>query len=342
MNIKQVIKEKEWDLCSKTYIKNGTIVDLDNIKPEAYKFFNKLYWKRADIFDIIPLVKHSEYIDRLQAFLENLEVSEYDTQIANIYENRIIPLFNSIESNGLYTKQGYEYSKYNLFTTTGRPSNANNGINYAALNKADGSRKRFTSRFNSGFLLEMDFDAYHIRLIAELINYKLPSGSVHEYFAKKFYGVETVTNEEYENSKAMSFQVLYGGVPKELESIEYFSKTKQYIFELWDNYINKGYIQTPVFKRRLYKQNLSEMKPQKLFNYLIQAYETERNIVVMEKIQKILKNYSSKLILYTYDSFLLDFAKEELHLKDKIEGIMGLPVKIHVGKNYDEMKLLSV
>ena len=46
-----------------------------------------------------------------------------------------------------------------------------------------------------------------------------------QYFAKQFYGVENVTKEEYAQSKAMSFQVLYGGVPKELETIEYFSKT---------------------------------------------------------------------------------------------------------------------
>ena len=300
-----------------------------------------MYWNRPDIFEIIPDVKHCEYLERLRAFLDDFEMVDYDSQVAETYENLIVPLFNSIEQNGLYTKDGFEYSKYNLFTTTGRPSNSNKGINYAALNKADGSRERFTSRFSNGCLLEMDFDAYHIRLIADLVDYKLPDTSVHEYFAKQFYGVEVVTKEEYKTSKAMSFQVLYGGVPKELEGIEYFDKVKAYIFKLWDIYNNKGYIQTPIYKRRLYKRNLVEMNPQKLFNYLIQSYETERNIEIMVKVQKLLKDKSSKLILYTYDAFLFDIDKSELFLKDKINEIMELPVKMHMGNNYNDMKLLS-
>ena len=342
MKIKQVINDIENRLRVKTYIKNGSCVDLDLYKPEAYKFYQRLYWNRKDIFEIIPNVKHIEYYDQLKALLETFEISDYDSQVSKTYENLILPLFNNIEKNGLYTETGYEYSKYNLFTTTGRPSNANGGINYAALNKTDGTRKRFTSRFNEGVLLEMDFDAYHIRLIAELIKYKLPETSVHEYFAKQFYGVTTVTKDEYKQSKAMSFQVLYGGVPKELESIEYFGKTKQYIFELWHNYNNKGYIETPIFGRRLYKKNLVEMNPQKLFNYLIQAYETERNIKAIEKIENILKDFESKLILYTYDAFLFDCKKTEVKsIRDKIESILDFPVKMHIGNNYDDMKLLS-
>lgn len=341
MQIKKVISDLENKVRVQTYVNDGKIVDLDLLKPEAYKFFNRMYWNRPDIFEIIPRVKHNEYLDSLRAFLDDFEIEDYDSQVAKTYENLIVPLFNNIEQNGLYTKQGYEYSKYNLFTTTGRPSNSRAGINYAALNKADGSRERFISRFSNGCLLEMDFDAYHIRLIADLVDYKLPDTSVHEYFAKKFYGVEVVTKEEYKNSKAMSFQVLYGGVPKELEGIEYFDKVKAYIFNLWDIYINKGYIQTPIYKRRLYKRNLVEMNPQKLFNYLIQAYETERNIEIMLKIQKLLEDKSSKLILYTYDAFLFDIDKSELNLKEEINKIMELPVKMHIGNNYNDMKLLT-
>jgi len=178
-------------------------------------------------------------------------------------------------------------------------------------------------------------------LIANLVNYDLPGGSVHEYFAKKFYGVDIVTKEEYKQSKAMSFQVLYGGVPKELKGIEYFDKVKAYISNLWHIYNNKGYIQTPIFNRRLYKVNLIEMNPQKLFNYLIQAYETERNIEVMLEVQKLLEDKTSKLILYTYDAFLFDMHESEMHLKEKIKNLMKFPVKMHIGNNYNDMKLLT-
>ena len=341
MNIKKVTIDLENKVRVQTYIKDGKSIDLDILKPEAHKFYNRLYWDRQDISDVIPNCKHREYIERLKAFLDSLDISDYDSQVAETYENLILPIFNRIERNGLYTNSGYEYSKYNLFTITGRPSNANKGINYAALNKADGTREKYISRFNSGCLLEMDFDAYHIRLIAALIDYKLPSSSVHEYFAKQFYGVKSVTKEEYKQSKSMSFQVLYGGVPKELEGIEYFDKVKAYISNLWDIYNNKGYIQTPVFKRRLYKRNLADMNPQKLFNYLIQAYETERNIKTIQNMENILEGKQSKLILYTYDAFLFDISKEEMNLKDTIAKELDFPVKIHTGNNYNDMKLLA-
>ena len=84
------------------------------------------------------------------------------------------------------------------------------------------------------------------------------------------------------------------------------------------------------------------MNPQKLFNYLIQAYETERNIKAIEKIENILKDFESKLILYTYDAFLFDCKKTEVKsIRDKIESILDFPVKMHIGNNYDDMKLLS-
>ena len=38
-------------------------------------------------------------------------------------------------------QDGMFYSEYNLFTSTGRPSNRFGGINFAALNKKDGSRE---------------------------------------------------------------------------------------------------------------------------------------------------------------------------------------------------------
>ena len=53
-----VIKELESRLCVQSYIKDGKIVNLNTIRPEAYNFYNRLYWNRPDIFEIIPEVKH--------------------------------------------------------------------------------------------------------------------------------------------------------------------------------------------------------------------------------------------------------------------------------------------
>jgi hypothetical protein len=85
------------------------------------------------------------------------------------------------------------------------------------------------------------------------------------------------------------------------------------------------------------------MSPQKLFNYLIQAYETEKNIEVMEKIQALLKDRKTKLVLYTYDSFLFDVAPEDgKDLLFELKALMGLPTKSKYGKNYDAMRPLAL
>jgi len=48
-------------------------------------------------------------------------------------------------ANKLYPANQEWVKKYNPYTITGRPSNAWRGVNYAALNKTDGSRKSFIS-----------------------------------------------------------------------------------------------------------------------------------------------------------------------------------------------------
>ena len=77
------------------------------------------------------------------------------------------------------------YSEYNPYTATGHASNRFGGLNFAALNKKMGSRKQFISRFGKdGMLVEMDYDAYHLRLIGVVMSYEFPEGSVHEHMAR--------------------------------------------------------------------------------------------------------------------------------------------------------------
>ena len=59
------------------------------------------------------------------------------------------------------------------------------------------------------------------------------------------------------------------------------------------------------------------MNPQKLFNYTLQNLETSTNILILWDILRILRGCKTKLVLYTYDSFLLDLdEKEDLVLQN--------------------------
>jgi len=87
------------------------------------------------------------------------------------------------------------------------------------------------------------------------------------------------------------------------------------------------------------------MNANKLFNYLLQATETELNMKILSKVMKYLEDKKSKMVLYTYDSYLLDIHPDEINvlkdLKILIEG-NDFPTKIEIGDRYSDMKSLNV
>ena len=318
------------------YLHTGSPLDLEKIDTNAHNFLNMKYYKKENINKIVPIMKHIEKCRDVVKILKDT-IEKHDQYDNMSYNDEVLDNLTYIEQNGLHTTNGTLHSEYNLFTSTGRPSNRFGGVNFAALNKKDGSRKPFISRFKNGVLVEMDFDAYHLRLIADKIGYDFPQGSVHQHMAK-FYNVG------YEEAKALSFQYLYGYIPQEVVQMNpYFSKVYDYIKDLWNEYKSREFIVSDIYSRRIYKKNLNDMNANKLFNYTIQLMETENNMRVLTKLIPEIQNHKSKLILYSYDSFLLDFNMEDgldylVKVKKILEQDGKYPVKVSWGLNYHEMK----
>ena len=87
------------------------------------------------------------------------------------------------------------FGQYNMMTPTGRPSNAFGNVNYAALNEKTGQRDCFTSRFgDDGLLIMVDYESYHLRLLANFLDYDLPRTSLHEYLGKLYHGKDDFSN----------------------------------------------------------------------------------------------------------------------------------------------------
>ena len=317
------------------YMATGVPLDIEQIDTNAHYYFHTKHYKKSNINKIIPVLKHLEYCRKVGRVLKDT-INEFKETVNLSYNNEVLDNLTYIESNGLQTTDGVVYSEYNPYTSTGRPSNRFGGTNFAALNKTDGSRKPYESRFKNGVLVEMDFDAYHLRLIADKVDYKFPEGSVHEHMAK-FYKCD------YEESKRKSFQYLYGKIPIEVWQLNlYFSSVHDFIEDLWKEWKSKEFIVSDIYNKRIYKRNLSDMSSNKLFNYTIQLMETENNMKVLTKLIPEIENNKSKLILYSYDSFLFDFNIEDgleylKKIKDIIEQDGKFPVKVSWGLNYHEM-----
>lgn len=322
-----VISKDVRDMNWAYYLQHNKPYEFEQHLTSAHHHFNRLHYDKDNVNDLVPLVKHIEY---LEPIAKNLYQSYEE------HDQTTLVTLQNIEKQGLKTYEKMVYSEYNPYTATGRPSNRFGGMNFAALNKSDGSRKQFISRFNNGVLVEMDFDGYHLRLIGEIVGYQFPPGSVHEHMAKLY-------KLPYKEAKALSFQYLYGGITDEVSDNPFFKKVNQYIDLLWNDFKTNNFVESYIYNRKIYKRNLSDMNPNKLFNYMIQLMETENNIEILDKLQPKLEQYNSKLVLYNYDSFLFDFdTKDGLEflnmVKQTIESDGKYPVKIGKGVNYHDMQ----
>ena len=313
------------------------------IKPEDQPFISHYSRKgmRDNLGKIAPLMKWVEFLTTI------VNKMILPTPSPNWVDKTMIPILSDIERYGISVDEkkfidrwpqalkqlndNHLYTQYNPYTITSRPSNRFGGINYGALNKKDGTRDVFIPKPNHIFL-QMDFDAYHPRIIGSLTNYELPKTSVHQWLADQY-------ECSYDESKGITFQLLYGGIPEELDSIPYYKGVREYIEKLWERSTKSGYLQTQ--HRRIPLEWIEGNNPQKLFNYLLQATETELNMDRLSKILEYIKDTDIELSLYTYDSFLFSYpveggVEQAKKLKEIIEGA-GYPIKADWGTDYGKL-----
>jgi hypothetical protein len=151
----------------------------------------------------------------------------------------------------------------------------------------------------------------------------------------QMYGVD------YKQSKEITFKQLYGGIWKEYRELEFFQKVQAYVDDLWKHFDSFGYIVCPVSGHKFIKSEMEDMNPQKLLNYVLQNLETANNVLILWDIFKILRGKNTKLVLYVYDSFLLDFDKNETEVIEQIKQVFNkykLQIKIKTGTNYNNLK----
>ena len=309
-------------------------------QPHVYSFFYQKHKDKKDINRLIPVVKHYEYCENVFRDLKPYNII-CDDFYCQWFNKKSSIVFSAIEANGLKVNKelfeqhfhpiegDYVYTQYNLKTLTTRPSNSFNGVNYAALNKDNGARQCFIPR--NDLLVELDISAYHPSLLANIVGYDFGGGDVHAAFAEMY-------KVDYKKAKELTFKQLYGGVFDQYKDLEFFKKVKVYTDNLWENYQENGWIEAPNSGYIYSEDNLTDMKPQKLLNYVLQNLETSTNVSILWEILKLLRGKKTKLVLYTYDSFLFDYAEEDRQVLKEVQKIIKsfkLNTKISYGDTYD-------
>lgn len=305
--------------------------------PEIVAHYSRIFPNCNATGCIVGLLKHEEIAKELSG---RVVVKTIQPGLS-FYQTTLLPALHWVESSGLTTRIGRSYTQYNPYTTTGRPSNRFAGVNYAALSKTDGVRDSFISRFGSdGTLIEIDFNAYHPRLIASLVDYQFSCDSAYQQLATELFGPNP-TGSQIEETKEDTFRQIYGGVQDHLLRAPFFKAADQLSRLLWAEFSSQGYLESPLSGRRLQSQFYSDMTRTLLFNYFIQMYETETNMIMLGKLHKAFGNMKTKPILYTYDSVLFDVPLEEVNQLNNILAeqldLVRFPIKVKHGTNYGAM-----
>jgi hypothetical protein len=184
--------------------------------------------------------------------------------------------------------------------------------------------------------MEFDINGMHPNILCILVDYKFDGEDIHD-FLSKIYQVDR------KSSKTITFQQLYGGISQKYKNHPFFAKAQSYIDESWRFFEENGFIKCPISGYIFEKDKLGEMNPQKLLNYILQNLETSMNILILYDIFKHIRKLKSKIVLYVYDSILID-----LHLSEKniIEEIVSnaysrfnFKLNKKIGLNYDDLKV---
>lgn len=306
------------------------------------EFYYSQHYYLSNVNCLIPISKHYEEWENTFNIVAPIIASFKPNDQFTFNNERTTNVFYQLESNGIKLNKtcfidyyqgklphpefnlsrGKIYTHYNLYTTTSRPSNTFNSVNFAALNKDDGERMCYMPE--NDMFVEMDFQGYHPRLIGEMVEWHFPKDkNTYELLGQ-------LLNVSQQDAKELTFKQLYGGVWSEYQYKPFFKDVNMFIDDMWDTYQYGGKYET---ENKIFMPD-ADISKAKLFNYIIQSKETSTNVELLEKVLDYLKGKKTKIVLYTYDAFLFDYSKEDGDILQDIVNILEYPVTIKQGDTY--------
>lgn len=293
------------------------IPDLEKINNNCINYFYNKYPNNPLINRIIPISKHYEFEEEkfktLKPIIKRYNEDDFKYQFNN---GALIQAFWNIEQQGIkIDKNKYleyfnniQYPEYNI-------SKGKIYTSYNLYNKTGRPSNHFNGiNFSAlqkdngernllipehDLFIEIDVSAYHPRLAAKQIGFEFP---------------QNIDVYDYLNmSKQEVFTNIYGYITEE-------NKTKPFFKEL-----NEWMIETKINNKQL--------------SHLLQMVETNNNVKIIQKIHEYLSDKHTKLVHYLYDSFLLDYSKEDGDIEQEINKIIEYPTKTKRGTAYGNLKI---
>ena len=312
------MNNKEDIIQLKSWLSTGELIEESEYTTPAHQFIESLYPNRSDIDIIVPGSKNREKQRKLDKLDKNLgKPKGYD-----FYSKQVLPTFANISTIGLYKKDGsIERTLYNAFTKNGRITKRH--VRGSMIYDKTGLAKQYVSRFKRGTLVEVDYDAHHLRLISKEIGFTPPETSFHRYLAKFYFDTD---DYDYKEAKQITFQAMYGNMPEEFKIIPFFKLLSEFKQKMWTKYLKDGFIACPISGRQI-KLKVKDIG--QLLNYYICALETAENTLTIQSLPW-------PVSMYAYDSFLFDF--KNISQIEQIIELLPHPVTFKSGPTFHDIR----
>lgn len=321
------------DLNSYLHYYTGDHINPKEFYPKGMEILESKFYKIEDLGHVIPLSKQLEWARKIAKYVLKIYRDNPISKNCINYCNDFISVFHEIEKNEINVGDEIKKQNYMWYTATSRPSNAWDGFNFSAMNKKDGSRDKIRSRFDGGKIVQFDYDAFHIKLLAKILEYKF-EGHPYEQIQEEL-GMDI----DYDDFKSKVFQNIYGTITPEFMVHPFFKTVQAMIDTLYEQYQTDGLVKS-WFYEKLFR-DIQDATPNKVFNYVLQSLETEYNVRKIKSILPHLKNKKSVFMMYLYDAFVFDIHPDESDLIDVLQSAFetdNMSIKIYAGEDFGHIK----
>jgi len=307
-------------------------VNIQEFYTNVMENFHSKFYTSKKLTKIIPLSKLIEFAENIILYVLPYYKPDKISQECIDYCDDFTNTFKFIESNQIPVGNEMKKQNYMWYTATSRPSNSWNNFNFSALNKNDGTRNKIHSRFDGGKIVQFDYDAFHIKLLAKILDYKFIK---HPYDEIK---EELNLDISYDEVKSRVFQNIYGTITDQFLQHPFFLKVQAMIDELYQEYMDTGYIESYFYHKRF--REIEDPTPNKVFNYFLQSLETEYNVRKLKNVLPLLDKKRSVLCMYLYDAFVFDVPPDEIDFIPHLQrafGTDGMTTKCSSGDDFGSM-----
>ena len=268
-------------------------------RPQNYDF----------LYDLSRVIKEIKY-QKINLDMIGLRRNLYDIKTRNFIRR---------------VKNGKVYCDYNIFgTRTGRL--ANNPDTFPILNLSKELRSYI--RPNNHRFIELDYNAFELRVLLYLLGKQQPSIDIHQWNIDNVYrGLLT-----RDKAKKRIFSWLYN-----LESKDHLSERAYSRQEILDKYWNGTEVTNP-FGRTIESDKFHAI------SYLVQSTAADIVLRQMIKIHKMLKNKKSYIAFTIHDSVVLDMVEEEMSLLPELKrqfstfGDTEFLTNVSIGSDFGNME----